>query len=235
MISLPDARPPNLPLVRSPIHSRFAPFHSSFVRCRYRSVTRCYENFFLLSLGYRDNILLQKWRCLCWRKPDFREVKDLQIRLGNYVSPERWKERTSRMKRSAGHAILLSKRPLLRKFYYGFLGLFGLIVGLSFIYSAIKDHRASPDTPYSPILFIGIAFPFIIIGIELYRFWDGVKKIRCVQCKECKNEFPIKAMYKTGRCPSCNSKRVCGVLLDGGTTWVSLVVISSAVYFILYV
>lgn len=122
------------------------------------------------------------------------------------------------MKRSAGHAILLSKRPLLRKFYYGFMVLFGLIVGLSLIFDAIKSHQANPSSPYSPFLFLGIAFLFIPIGIELYRFWDGVKKIRCVRCQECKSEFPIKAMYKTGRCPNCSSKRVVGVLLGGGTT-----------------
>ena len=121
------------------------------------------------------------------------------------------------MKRSAGHAIALSKGPLLRKIYYGFMIVFGLIVGLCFIIDSIQRHHANPSAPYSPLLFLGIAFPFIPIGIELYRFWDGTKKIKCIRCEECRSEFSIKAMYKTGRCPNCNSKKVCGVLLDDGT------------------
>ena len=118
------------------------------------------------------------------------------------------------MKRSAGHAVLMAKHPWLRKFYYGFFGGASLFIGVMIAHVGyadyVKDHRQG-----WLLIALGIAFPFIIIGGEIYRYRDGAKKVRGVRCRDCGGEFPLKAIYKTGRCPECKTKRLVGVRLDG--------------------
>jgi len=119
------------------------------------------------------------------------------------------------MKHSAGHAVLMAKHPLLRKIYYGFFGGITAVAGWGIAYSSYVDYRNEHRASAGPLIILGLLLPFIVIGGEVYRYMDGAKKIKCVRCRNCGKEHTLKAIYKAGRCPECNSKKLVGVKHDG--------------------
>jgi len=117
----------------------------------------------------------------------------------------------------ASHAMLMAKRPLFRKVYFWSWGVITVLAGVGIAYTAITDYVASRQLYCLPAIPLGIALPFIIVGGEKFRLWRAGKKIRCVRCEECSSEFPLKSIYKTGRCPECSSRRLVGIMHDGNT------------------
>lgn len=94
-------------------------------------------------------------------------------------------------------------------------------VGLGIAYVAITEYRKTREALALPAIIIGPLLPIIIVGGEKYRLKRGAKDIRCVRCIGCNSEFSLEAMYKTGRCPDCGSKRVAGITFDGSTIFKS--------------
>lgn len=121
------------------------------------------------------------------------------------------------MKGSTRHAMLLAKRPLFRKVYFWGIGIMAVVAGWGIAYTCTVDYWKTRHPMVPPLIVLGLLLPVIIVGGERYRLKRGAKEIRCVRCTGCKSEFPLEAMYKTGRCPDCNSKKVIGVTLDGRT------------------
>jgi DNA-directed RNA polymerase subunit RPC12/RpoP len=119
------------------------------------------------------------------------------------------------MKRSAGHAVLMAKHPWLRKIYYGSIGGIMAIVGWGGAYECYIDYRDNHRATTGPLIILLLLLPFIVVGGEVYRYMDGAKKIKCIRCRNCGKEHPLKAIYKAGRCPECNSKKLVGVRHDG--------------------
>lgn len=121
------------------------------------------------------------------------------------------------MNSSTRQALTLAKRPLLRKIYYWGLGIMTVVAGWGIAYTCIVHYWKTREPIVLPLIVFGSLLPVIIVGGEKYRLKRGAKDIRCVRCRECNSEFPLQAMYKTGRCPDCGSKRVVGITFDGIT------------------
>lgn len=121
------------------------------------------------------------------------------------------------MKSSTRQAMTLAKRPFCRKIYFWGLGIMTVVAGWGIAYTCIVDYWKTRHPMIPPLIVLGLFLPVIIVGGEWYRLKREAKEIRCVRCKECNSESPLEAMYKTGRCPNCNSKKVVGITLDGRT------------------
>jgi len=107
-----------------------------------------------------------------------------------------------------GFAILVAKRPLLRKFYFGFFGIMTTGIGWAIGIGCLLKYRQTQESIVVPLMILGFLLPFIVVGAEILRFKKGAKKIRSVRCRKCDSDFSIKALYKAGGCPECGSKRV---------------------------
>lgn len=127
------------------------------------------------------------------------------------------KARRHQMNSSTRQAMSLAKRPLLRKIYYWGLGIMSVVAGWGIAYTCIVDYWKTRHPMIPPLIVLGLLLPVIIVGGERYRFKKGAKEIRCVRCRECNSESSLSAIYKTGRCPECGSKRIVGVTWDGIT------------------
>jgi hypothetical protein len=113
--------------------------------------------------------------------------------------------------------MVIAKHPLIRRVYYWLFGIGSLIAGWSISYSSFVDYRKEHRALTYPLIFIGFLLPFIIVGGERMRYILGARKVKCVRCQACSHECDLKAIYKTGTCPSCGSKKVRGVRFDGST------------------
>ena len=113
--------------------------------------------------------------------------------------------------------MILAKRPVFRRVYYWGLGIMTTFAGWSIAYTCTVDYWKTRHPMIPPLIVLGLLLPVIIVGGEKYRLKRGAKDIRCVRCNGCNSEFPLDAMYKTGRCPECGSKRVAGITFDGIT------------------
>ncbi len=122
------------------------------------------------------------------------------------------------MKRSAGHAMLMAKHPLFRKIWYGLLAVIFGIVGWAGALELYSDYQKNHRPATRPLVILLALLPFIIVGGEVYRYFDGAGKIRCVRCLKCVKESPLKAVYKIGNCPHCETKKLTGILFTGGHT-----------------
>ena len=112
---------------------------------------------------------------------------------------------------------MMARHPLLRKFYYGVIGGLTAIAGWGIAITSYIDYRNEHRALAGPLVIIGLLLPFIAVGGEVYRYRNGAKKIRCLQCRNCGKELPLKAIYKTGRCPECNTNKFIAFKYDGGT------------------
>jgi len=112
------------------------------------------------------------------------------------------------MYNDVGWAIVMSARPFLRKFYYGFMGIMTTTVGWAVGIGCFVKYRQTHEAIVVPLMILFFLLPFIVVGGEVLRFKKGAKKIRSVRCRKCESEFSLKALYKASGCPKCGSKRV---------------------------
>jgi DNA-directed RNA polymerase subunit RPC12/RpoP len=94
-----------------------------------------------------------------------------------------------------------------RWFAWGCLAVMFGTVGILIVREGIKDNQQA-------FIIIGIALPFIFVIGEMIRFRRYCGRIPAVMCIDCRHEFDIKELCKTGKCPECRSTRVVGVKPD---------------------
>lgn len=109
-----------------------------------------------------------------------------------------------------------------RWFSYLILGVIMGTVGLLIALDAYKDYKAGGGGDSTFRLIIGIALPFIFVIGEMIRFKRYCRKIAAVFCIDCRFEFDIDELCKTGKCPECRSKRVVGLIPDDEDTILTL-------------
>lgn len=107
-----------------------------------------------------------------------------------------------------GFAIVVAKRPLLRKLYFGFFGIMTTAMGWTIGIGCFLKYRQTQEAIVVPLMILGFLLPFIVVGGEILRYKKGANKIQSIRCRKCDSEFSFKALYKAGGCPECGSKRV---------------------------
>ena len=88
--------------------------------------------------------------------------------------------------------------------------------------NAYREYQATGTTEWPSYTIVVALLPFIFVGGEMLRFRSYCSKIAGAMCVDCRHEFDIKQLVKTGTCPACDSRRVVGLVPDDDDPIVTL-------------
>jgi DNA-directed RNA polymerase subunit RPC12/RpoP len=109
-----------------------------------------------------------------------------------------------------------------RFFSYLCLGVLMTIPIAILAHNAYGQYQATGKTEWPSYAIPLALLPFIFVGGEMLRFRSYCSKIPSVLCVDCRHQFDIKQLVKTGECPECRSKRVVGLVSDENDQIVTL-------------
>jgi len=88
--------------------------------------------------------------------------------------------------------------------------------------NAYGEYQATGRAEWPSYTIILALLPFIFVGGEMLRFRSYCSKIPGVLCVDCRHQFDIQHLAKTGQCPECGSRRVVGLVSDDDAPVVTL-------------
>jgi len=100
--------------------------------------------------------------------------------------------------------ILRAKRPWLRKFSYSVLAVGSAAIGWPIAYMYY-------NTIHFTLFILGLFLPVIMAGGEMLRIRNWAKKVPNVLCEDCQHIFSMKTLFKTAKCPKCQSRHLIGI------------------------
>jgi len=101
-----------------------------------------------------------------------------------------------------------------RLFSYVCLGVMTAIPIAVVAYNVYGEYQATGKADWPSYAIVLALLPFIFVVGEMLRFRSYCSKIPAVLCVDCRHQFDIKHLAKTGQCPECESRRVVGLVSD---------------------
>lgn len=115
-----------------------------------------------------------------------------------------------------------AKSATQRRFTYLCLAVVMGSVGATIAYSSYQEYQKTQGPEWGLAIVIGILFPFIFVIGEMIKLRKYFSKIDAVLCVDCRHEFDIDQLVKTGKCPQCQSRRIVGLEPDDDDPIISL-------------